>query len=78
MSRLILLAVIAASGGNRYYATEQYCTRNADAGQHPVEGRLIDTIYERAVSYPVWDRAGGAQALELPGWSASTARLIRG
>lgn len=64
MSRLILLAVIAASGGNRYYATEQYCTRNSDTPASTLfEGRLIDTIYERAVSYPVWDRAGGAQAL---------------
>jgi hypothetical protein len=75
MSRLILLAVIAASGGNRYYATEQYCTRNSDTPASTLfEGRLIDTIYERAVSYPVWDRAGGAQRFEHLPWQLDRAQ----
>lgn len=64
MSRLILLAVIAASGGDRYYATEEYCTRAADTPANTLfTGRLVDAIYERAVSFPVWDRAGGGQAI---------------
>ena len=64
MSGLVLLAIIAASGGDRYHATELYCTRNADTpGNTLFSGRLVDAIYERAVSFPVWDRAGGGQAI---------------
>lgn len=64
MSRLILLAVIAASGGNRYFATEEYCTRNADTPANTMfTGRLVDAVYERGVSFAVWNRAGGAQAI---------------
>jgi len=61
---LILLAVIAASGGDRYYATEEYCTRNADTPANTLfVGRLVDAVYERGVSFAVWNRAGGAQAI---------------
>lgn len=64
MSALVLLAVIAASGGDRYHATELYCTTNADTPANTLfSGRLVGAIYERAVSFPVWDRAGGGQAI---------------
>jgi len=64
MSRLILLAVIAASGGDRYYATEEYCTRDADTPDNTLfTGRLVDAVYERGVSFATWNRAGGAQAI---------------
>lgn len=64
MTALVLLAVIAASGGDRYHATELYCTTNADTPANTLfSGRLVGAIYERAVSFPVWDRAGGGQAI---------------
>jgi len=64
MSRLILLAVIAAGSGTIYQATEVYCTTSADTPANTLfAGRLVDTIYERGVSFPAWNRAGGAQAI---------------
>lgn len=66
MSNIILLAIIAPIGGGstRYYATEQYATRNADTPANTLfEGRLVDAIYERAVAFPAWDRAGGSQPI---------------
>lgn len=88
MSRLILLAVIAASGGDRYYATEEYCTRNADTPANTLfTGRLVDAVYERGVSFATWNRAGGAQAISyidlinidggLDSWLAENWRDVR-
>jgi hypothetical protein len=88
MSRMILLAVIAASGGDRYYATEEYCTRNADTPANTLfTGRLVDAVYERGVSFATWNRAGGAQAISyidlintdggLDSWLAEDWRDVR-
>lgn len=88
MSRSILLAVIAASGGDRYYATEEYCTRSTDSPANTLfAGRLVDAVYERAVSFHVWNRAGGGQAISyldlvntdgaLDSWLTETWRDVR-
>lgn len=87
MSRLILLATIAGTT-TRYLATEQYCTRNADTPANTLfDGRLIDAVYERAVSYQHWDRAGGGQAVsylefintdgDLDSWLTESWRDVR-
>ena len=66
MARLITLAVIAAAGGDRYHASEVYCTRNADTPANTLfSGRLIDAVYERAVTFPIWSRVGGEQAISF-------------
>ena len=88
MSRLVLLAIIAASSGTVYHATEAYCTTSADTPANTLfSGRLVDTVYERAVSFPMWNRAGGAQAISylelvnidgaLDGWLALDWKDVR-
>lgn len=61
---MILLAIIAHGSGTRYYATEQYATRNADTPANTLfQGRLVDAIYERSASFPAWNRDGGSSAI---------------
>lgn len=88
MSRMILLAIIAQTGGDRYYATEQYATRNGDTPANTLfEGRLVDAIYERSASFPAWNRDGGSAAINylelintdggLDSWLAEDWKAIR-
>ena len=62
---MILLAKIAQTPAI-YMATAAYCTRNTDMPANTLyDGRLIEAIYERAVTHPVWTRSGSDQAVSF-------------
>ena len=85
---MILLAIVAQTGGNRYYSTEQYATRDGDTPANTLfEGRLVDAIYERSASFPAWNREGGSAAINylelintdggLDSWLAEDWKAVR-
>ncbi|MGL4234252.1 MAG: hypothetical protein ACRCWJ_23055, partial [Casimicrobium sp.] len=85
--RMILLAIIAAST-TRYMASESYCTFSSDTPANTLfDGRLVDCIYERAVTFPVWNRAGAEQPIsyvefvnndgELDSWLSENWKDVR-
>lgn len=60
----ILCAEISSPSGTRYVSLGQYCTRPDDTPSNVLfDPRLVDVIYERALTFPVWTRGGTGSAI---------------
>lgn len=64
MSQILCVEIEMPGGGTTYLATRPYASRPSDTPANVfMDGRLLDVVYERALSHPAWSRAGGGVAV---------------